>query len=203
MNIQLHGFSDASERAYAAVVYMRVEYKSGEIQTRFIASKSKVAPIKNKVYQELLGACLLSKLVYNVQETIEDELKVQLQTCYWVDSMSLLCWIRNAKPWTQYIRLRVSEILRVSSRQQWSYCPGTHNPADLPSRGIFTNLSDNQLWWEGSQLLKLHANQWPKPPSNGEIDTEGALKGKLKKEPEVTHAMLTSEACTQPRISKI
>ena len=67
-NVQLHGFSDASEQAYAAVVYLRVEYLSGEIDVRFLSSKSKVCPLKQQSVPrlELLGACLLAKLVESV-----------------------------------------------------------------------------------------------------------------------------------------
>lgn len=45
-NLEIHGFSDASQIAYAAVLYFRVEYLSGSIITHICAAKSKVAPIK-------------------------------------------------------------------------------------------------------------------------------------------------------------
>ena len=44
--IQLHGFSDASERAHACVIYIRTEYKSGEVSVKFVASKAKISSIK-------------------------------------------------------------------------------------------------------------------------------------------------------------
>ena len=43
---QIHGFSDASERAYAAVVYVRSVYRNGNINVSLVASKSRVAPLK-------------------------------------------------------------------------------------------------------------------------------------------------------------
>jgi hypothetical protein len=48
LKIQLHGFSDASKRAYGAVVYMRSVYEDGHIDVRLISSKTKVAPIKQQ-----------------------------------------------------------------------------------------------------------------------------------------------------------
>ena len=42
VEIQIHAFSDASEHAYAAVVFLRSCYKDGPIQVRLAASKSKV-----------------------------------------------------------------------------------------------------------------------------------------------------------------
>ena len=50
--VEIHGFSDASERAYAAVVYLRVLYESGEVEVNFISSKAKVSPISNKVFPD-------------------------------------------------------------------------------------------------------------------------------------------------------
>ena len=205
-SIEIHGFSDASERAYAAVVYLRVLYKSGEVEVRFISSKAKVAPIKKQSIPrlELLGACLLAKLVYTIREILTSELKgKKLQTFYWVDSMSVLCWIKNVKPWSQYVRNRVSDILKVSIRQQWFHCPGNINPADLPSRGIFNNFSGNSLWWEGPAFLKLNPKYWPKSPAEKELETDVSMREKLKSDPNIVHAMLTTDTSSKPRVHEI
>ena len=44
--VELHGFCDASERAYAGVVYLRVIDSDGGVQLSLVTSKTKVAPIK-------------------------------------------------------------------------------------------------------------------------------------------------------------
>ena len=61
VDIQLHGFSDASVRAYPAVVYIRSTYSDGQVEVRLVASKSRVAPIKRQTIPrlELLGALIL------------------------------------------------------------------------------------------------------------------------------------------------
>ncbi|GFV78265.1 DUF1758 domain-containing protein [Trichonephila clavipes] len=46
IRIEIHGFSDASERAYAAVVYIKCFNESGQSQTRLLCSKSRVDPLK-------------------------------------------------------------------------------------------------------------------------------------------------------------
>jgi hypothetical protein len=38
-NIQLHGFSDASQQAFAAVVYLKSTYEDGRVAVKFVASK--------------------------------------------------------------------------------------------------------------------------------------------------------------------
>ena len=44
--MELHGFADASGRGYGAVVYLRVLICDGNIMNRFVAAKTRVAPIK-------------------------------------------------------------------------------------------------------------------------------------------------------------
>ncbi|XP_075156056.1 uncharacterized protein LOC142229387 [Haematobia irritans] len=62
--VQLHGFSDASEKAYAATLYIRVK-NNESVSTHLVASKTKVAPIKTLSIPrlELCGATLLSEMI--------------------------------------------------------------------------------------------------------------------------------------------
>ena len=55
---QLHGFSDASEHAFAAVIYLRTVYSDGSISVHLVASNICVAPTKKQTIPrlELLGA---------------------------------------------------------------------------------------------------------------------------------------------------
>ena len=96
IDVQLHGISDASERAYAAVVYIRVAYSDGRIETRLVASKTGVSPIKKQTIPrlELLGTVILSRLTTTVLKAL---LKQVNQINYWVNSRTVLCWIQNEK----------------------------------------------------------------------------------------------------------
>ena len=62
---QIHGFSDASKSAYAAMMYLRTEYSTGVVKVKIIAAKTKVSPIKAQSIPrlELMAALLLSKLL--------------------------------------------------------------------------------------------------------------------------------------------
>ncbi|GBM68190.1 hypothetical protein AVEN_5158-1 [Araneus ventricosus] len=58
--IFLHGFSDASEKAYGAVIYLQSVCYSSDNNTFLLCSKSRVAPIKSVTIPRLvLAACLL------------------------------------------------------------------------------------------------------------------------------------------------
>ena len=158
---EIHGFSDASERAYAAVLYVRTVSHDGTVITRLIASKTRVSPVKKQSIPrlELLGALILTRLVNTVLMHCPQKIKV---TC-WVDSTSTLFWINNDRPWKQYVSRHVSEIRMSPSINQWRYCPGTANPADLPSHGLDARqLCNCALWWEGPPFLKLCEDDWPR-----------------------------------------
>jgi hypothetical protein len=71
---EIHGFADASERAYAAVVYLRV-FTGDSWTANIVAAKSKVAPLKpvSLPCLELSAATLLVRLVNHVRAAISLE----------------------------------------------------------------------------------------------------------------------------------
>jgi len=170
-------------------------YSDGSIQTVLIASKIRVAPLKKQNISrlELLGALIVSRLA----ATIAGSLPEQVKSFFWTDSTAALHWICNEKPWNQYIEHRVIEIRQLTDLQQWHHCPGNHNPADIPSRGMNgAKLSKSELWWEGPTFLFQPENQWPNInfiPSNDITDA------KLIKKPTLaTHILVTSQSYEIP-----
>ncbi|KAM7356671.1 uncharacterized protein ACRADG_002324 [Cochliomyia hominivorax] len=159
--LQFHGFCDASEKAYAAALYVRVENVSS-ISTFLISSKTKVAPIKTISIPrlELCGAVLLSEML----DTLIPRLNVEKYSIFcWTDSTIVLSWL--AKPpfcWQTFVANRVSKITQIINYSQWNHVSSGSNPADLASRGVTPQeLLDNELWWYGPKWLEKPESQWP------------------------------------------
>ena len=67
---QVYGFADASSRAYAATVYIRMIDNNGNVRISLLITRSMVAPVKTKSIPnlELCGAALLTKLIQHVKK---------------------------------------------------------------------------------------------------------------------------------------
>ena len=171
-------------------MYLRTVYDDGKtITTSIIASKNRVAPLKKQTipHLELLGATILVR-------SVNSELKpiITLSGCYhWVDSFTTLCWIKNERHWKQYVQHRVDEIRRISDKNTWKFCPGSDNPAKIPSCSIdATNFVNNILWWNGLAFLLIGAGSWPDLPTK--FNSVEADKELMKNIPDVTYSLIAA-----------
>ncbi|GFW36070.1 integrase catalytic domain-containing protein [Trichonephila clavipes] len=158
---EIHCFSDASKSAYGTILYLRFVTCNNEIETNFICSKGRVAPLKSLTLPRLeLTAALLSA---RLAKQVSSCLKFDANIYYWTDSLISYYWIRgDSSAFKPYIKNRVQEIQWLSDPMQWGHCPGKDNPADLLSRGTSAvKLAQNELWWHGPPWLKLTPDHWP------------------------------------------
>jgi hypothetical protein len=178
--VQIHGFSDASERAFAAVIYLRTLYENGTIDVNLIASKGTI----------------LARLESNISKA----LSLNVQEFYWVDSTATLCWIRNERLWKQYIQNRETEIRKIIP-EMWHFCPGTLNPADLPSPGISAKaLCQERLWLKGPDILFQSEDQWPTNPEKGMIDNDDNVLCEAVKGPTDVVRSLPANTSEEPKV---
>ena len=94
-DVCIHGFSDASDRAYGAVMYIRATYRDHPPTVQLVLAKSKVVAIKEKRTTpelELCGAVLLLDMMKTVQQTLDVE---PSQVRAWSDSTTVLCWLQS------------------------------------------------------------------------------------------------------------
>ena len=145
----LHTFVDASQDAYGAVVYSRATYKSEAVSKRFVAAKSRVAPLAATSIPrlELMAAVLGLRKTESISRVLNASLD---QATFWSDSMNVLLWIRErSRSFKPFVANRVREIQTATDPKQWRYVPTNKNPADLQKR------------WTGPDFLGQEESEWP------------------------------------------
>ncbi|XP_029179167.1 uncharacterized protein LOC114946687 [Nylanderia fulva] len=160
--VEIHGFADASQRAYAAVVYLRVRHSPNRISVSLLAAKSKVAPLKTIAIPrlELMAIVLLARLINHVLGVLENP---DIPIYGWTDSTVALAWVsQHPSKWRTFVATRVSEIQTKLPTAKWHHVPTISNPADCASRGISVEeFRVHPLWWSGPAWLKDPPVSWP------------------------------------------
>ena len=131
--IQLHGFCDSSEKAYGAYLYLHSVNQQGEVTTKLLCCKLRVAPVKKVTFSrlELCGALLLAQLIQKTVPALN--LKID-SILLWTDSTIVLSWLAtSAGKWKTYVANRVSQILELTAGCEWRHGASASNPADLIS----------------------------------------------------------------------
>ena len=116
-SIQLHGFSDASKKAYSGV---RMEDTNGIVHTSLVASKTRAAPIKPLTIPRLEwnGTLILAQLLSHCKEVLEIPLSF-VHT--WTDSTIVLNWIcGNPRRFKVYVANQVAQIMDLIPASHWS-----------------------------------------------------------------------------------
>ncbi|XP_035232872.1 uncharacterized protein LOC118204681, partial [Stegodyphus dumicola] len=131
--IELHGFCDASELAYGAVVYCKSISQYGEVVISLVTSKSKVSPVKQVTIPrlELCAAVLLAKLMTRVISA----LKFNVNNVFFCsDSLIVLAWLKKEpccmKTFVANRVAVVQEMTEVNSRSV------QQQMADLPAARV-------------------------------------------------------------------
>ena len=164
ISLQLHGFRDGSEVAYAAAVYLRVETSQG-VYVHLLMSKSQVVALSKQTipWIELLASLIPSRLISRVRSALLPLVMIN-EVFFWTDSTTTLHWIKGVdKEYKQFVRTESRKSVRMCrSERGRNHCSGRQNPADLPSHGIWLDtLKQSQLWWHGPFRLEKEKKIWP------------------------------------------
>ena len=126
----LHLFSDASEKAIAAVCYISAVDQTGQVQVGLICWKSKVAP-KHGHTIPILELCA-AVLVVELADMVTEQLSMEPEYVrYYTDSQVVLGYLYNEeRRFFTYVANRVGRIRKSSDPEQWSYVATGENPAD-------------------------------------------------------------------------
>lgn len=145
--VELCVFSDASERAVAAVAYLRTAGPDGQYHTGLVSSKARLAPRPEQTIPrlELCGAVM----AVNLAETVILEMDTKIDSVtFYTDSRIVLGYIFNEKRrFHVYVSNRVLRIRRSTTPQQWRYVHTQHNPADIATRAVPSPERHYVVYW--------------------------------------------------------
>uniref|UniRef100_A0A1I7W576 Reverse transcriptase domain-containing protein n=1 Tax=Loa loa TaxID=7209 RepID=A0A1I7W576_LOALO len=158
---EFHVFTDASQVAYSAAVYIRNCMPEGWSTLSLIFAKSRIAPIKGLsiprlgLLSVLIGVRARQFVLRQLHEPIKNP-----SVTLWSDSKCVLYWIMNyTKLLPRFVQTRVEEIR--SSKFKFRYIPSQENPVDIATRGLSPcKLRNNEQWWNGPDWLDQDESQW-------------------------------------------
>lgn len=174
---QIHIFSDASERAYGSVAYLRTEDQKGSVEVAFITARSRVAPKcqlsvpRLELCAALTGAQLASLLAKELTLNIESFV-------LWTDSTTVLTWLQSEScRYKVFVGTRIAEIQELTSAHTWRYVESTNNPADYITRGkTLKELATDKTWSQGPEYLWNSPCYWPVTPDISASENPAELK---------------------------
>ena len=154
---EIHGFADASLKAYGAVVYIQ---HGNEVS--FVMAKTRVAPLSKLTLPklELMAALVATRLTKFVTESL-NSFYPQMLVHLWSDSQIVLHWIGSQKKQKlKFVSHRIQEITQTFPSTVWNYCPTGDNPADLLTRGMDSDVLNDPLWIQGPSWI-TEKSKWP------------------------------------------
>ncbi|XP_037828868.1 uncharacterized protein LOC119616534 [Lucilia sericata] len=157
---EIHGFADASQRAFGCCIYYRV-LENGSYKTTLLIAKSKVAPIKAQSLPRLeLCACvLLSRTWSKIKPKIG---KFVSSIFFWTDSKIVLQWLKiHSSTLNCFVANRVSELQEQAQDVIWRHVPSKSNPADIVSRGCSATDLPSTIWFNGPKFIFEDVSNWP------------------------------------------
>lgn len=165
VDVQIHGFSDASTSAYAAALYVRTVGTDNKVNVKLWCAKTKLAPLKTISISrlELCGALLLATLLDAVLKRVPLE---HSAIHLWTDSLITLVWITTSPHLREiFVANRVTKIQELTTGCHWHHIPGDLNPADIASRGAtMKKLKATPSWFDGPNFVYEDEVKWPEPP---------------------------------------
>jgi hypothetical protein len=171
---ELHVFTDASEFAYGAAVYLKVTTATS-VTVSLVMGKSRVAPLKSISIPrlELTAATVGAKLSKFVLEELDFD---NISVFFWTDSMTVLRYLRNVSTrFKIFVAHRVQQIQDLTDVSAWNYVPTDKNPADLASRGINPDEREKlEFWLKGPKFLQS-ASKYTRmfeEPSSEQVEME-------------------------------
>ena len=159
---QLHHFSDASEKAYGVVSYLRSQDQEGKTYSYIVMAKSRLAPMKTLTIPRL--GLQAATLATRQDALLRRELDIELEPSqFWTDSTIVLQYIFNQERcFHTFVANRIAEIQGKTDVEQWHHVPNKDNPADDASREVAAGSLGLSRWQHGPTFLLEPPKAWPR-----------------------------------------
>ena len=134
--VEVHAFSDASQRAIGAAVYLRQFKKRDEAAVSLVFGRANVAPTNPVSIPrlELCGAVLAAQATDKIVKEMEMPIS---KVVFYTDSKVVIGYITNeSRRFYVYLANRSQLIRKISTLDQWRYVESSTNPADQATRGL-------------------------------------------------------------------
>ena len=166
-SVELHVFGDSSQELFCAVAFRRGKLsRSQTTVVSFVLGKARVAPMKPLSIPKL--ELQASHLAARMKDEICKALEISIdRTFLWTDSTTVI-------QQSTFVANRVSEVLELTTVDQWNHVGTADNPADVETRGLPAEALVNSCWLRGPSFL--FTSEWPFQPKT---DVKSVLKGSL------------------------
>ena len=144
----LHTFWDASEKAYATVIYVWSLFSNGQVVVRQVKATNKLAPKKTISVPklELNAALLCAKITKAMQTALLSHFR---RRQFWTDS-NVRNWIRAAaSDYQVFVSNGVGELQTITEADEWRFLPGRLNPVDAATQSTLDGDIFSEIWWSG------------------------------------------------------
>ncbi|XP_061725398.1 uncharacterized protein LOC133531282 [Cydia pomonella] len=157
----MHVFCDASEKIYAAAVYLVSTNPDGTRTSALVAAKARVSPLRvvSIPRMELQSCVLATRLAETIVKESDYVIKDKF---FWSDSKTALTWIRSdPRRYKTFVAHRLAEIENTTTPANWRWVPSAANVADDATRGIPAQFGATHRWFIGPDFIRESEEHWP------------------------------------------
>ena len=156
-------FNDGNPEAFGAVVYYRWSLLDGTKTVNLVTSKAKLGPLQYRgetSRNELASATFAARLKCWVIENSELTFG---NSFHFLDSKIVKDMIRRESyGFNTYAGLRIAEIQKKTSADDWYHIPSRENIADILTKGVNPGkLGPDSVWQSGPKWLVDDQSEWP------------------------------------------
>ena len=162
LDIETIEISDASPQMACSAIYVRFQRRNGEYSCQLVFARTKIVPDDMTLPRaELFAATLNATTGHVVNLSLRDLVKSRISL---VDSQIALFWIISTHTQLkQWVRSRVIEINRLTSKTDWFYIDSKNNMADIATRpgAKFSDVAKDSAWISGHDWARQKKDQFP------------------------------------------